>query len=192
MALFPLGILSAAGAGGAPFSSDYELISSTILGSSQPSVTFSSLGDYSSTYKHLQMRWVARGDNGSAGLGAFSRLNGDSGNNYNWHYLNGNGSTVASSNPGGSVTRALTGVFPAASSTANAFGVGIVDLLDAYSTTKNKTFRDLSGNASSSFNLIDVDSGLWRNTASVTSWEIFAEAGNFVSGSRFSLYGIKG
>ncbi len=188
--LIPLGFL--AGSAGGGVDTDYELIQTYVLGSSQSSVTFSNLGDYSSTYKHLQMRWVARGDNGSAGLGAFSRLNGDSGNNYNWHYLNGNGSTVSSSNPGGSVTRALTGVFPAASSTSNAFGAAIVDLLDAYSTTKNKTFRDLSGNASSGFNLIDVDSGLWRNTNSVTSWEIFAEAGNFVTGSRFSLYGIKG
>jgi hypothetical protein len=54
---FPLGILSAAGAGGG-VAGDYELISSEILGTTAASVTFSSLGDYSSTYKHLQIRAV--------------------------------------------------------------------------------------------------------------------------------------
>jgi hypothetical protein len=50
---FPLGILSAAGAGGG-VAGDYELISSEILGTTAASVTFSSLGDYAppiSTYK---------------------------------------------------------------------------------------------------------------------------------------------
>jgi hypothetical protein len=189
MTLSALGIFSAAGAGGVAFSSDYELISTTTLGTATPSVTFSSLGDYSSTYKHLQVRWVARSSNATAGVGVFSRLNGDSGSNYFWHYLSGNGSAVSSSNSG-STTRALTGVAAAASSTSDAFGAGVIDLLDTYAT-KNKTFRTLTGNQSSSFTRVELESALWNNTASVTSWEVICESGNFVAGSRFSIYGIR-
>lgn len=45
---FPLGILSAAGAGGV-VAGDYELISTQILAATTNSVTFTSLGDFAST-----------------------------------------------------------------------------------------------------------------------------------------------
>jgi hypothetical protein len=185
MALFPLGILSAAGAGGI-FSSDYELISSTILGSATSSVTFSSLGDYSSTYKHLQVRLVAAKDASVTNLRG--RINGDTGDNYNWHYILGTGAEVVSGN---SITDGVGGVLflgnlPASTTT---FTGAVIDYLDAYSTSKNKTVRTL--NATSNTN-IWFNSGLWRNTASITSLSVFPTSGNFVANSRFSLYGIKG
>jgi hypothetical protein len=38
-----------------------------------------------------------------------------------------------------------------------------------------------------------LNSGLWRSTASVTDIQLFPNVGtNWVTGSRFSLYGIKG
>ena len=94
MTLSALGIFSAAGAGGAAFSSDYELISTTILGSSQTSVSFSGLGTYSSTYKHLQLRMVLRGDRNGGAEGLMGRLNGDTAANYANHTVRGSGTAM--------------------------------------------------------------------------------------------------
>jgi hypothetical protein len=190
--LSALGIFSAAGAGGGVLS-DYELISSTILGSNTSSVAFSSLGTYSSTYKHLQIRYVARSSQAQTYAGITVRFNGDTATNYNNHYLYGNGLDALSGNLAGA-TGILADQFEVmgASGPANAFGAGVYDILDPYSTTKNKTTRLFGGRGPVSGDAkIMLASGLWRNTASVTSIDLVAND-NFVTGSRFSLYGIKG
>jgi hypothetical protein len=184
--LIPLGFLAGSGGG---FESDFELIESYVLSTTESSVTFTGLGAYSSSYKHLQIRHAARSNAAFATLGVFSRLNGDSGSNYASHSLTGTGSSVVS----GSLTtqtRARSGMAAGSTVTANAFGAGVIDLLDPYSTTKNKTFRTLSGNTGGT--RIDLHSGLWMNTASVTSWQLLLDDGSFIAGSRFSLYGIRG
>jgi hypothetical protein len=185
MALFPLGILSAAGAGGVAGS--YELIESTILGSATSSVTFSSLGDYSSTYKHLQIRVAARDTRSGSVGGALIRFNSDTGSNYATHNLYGNGSSVVS-DASTSQSYIVGLLFPSGNIAANIFGGGAMDILDAYSTTKNKTTRALSGFAT---NTINLTSGLWMSTASITSITILPSGGNLLAGSRFSLYGIR-
>jgi hypothetical protein len=187
MALFPLGILSAA-AGGVAFESDYELITTQILGSNQSSITFSSLGDYSSTYKHLQIRYTARSTTADTDDIVQLELNGTGvGTSQRNHELRGNGSVVASADQ---TALFRFGYVSAGNSTANSFGAGIIDALDPYSTTKNKTFRSLNGMTSANF--ITLSSLLWANTASITSIGVVCRLGSFVTGSRFSLYGIRG
>jgi hypothetical protein len=192
--LIPFGVLSAAGAGGVvPFESDYELISTTVLGGTAASVTFSSLGDYSSTYKHLQIRATIRtARTGSTGDAYLVRLNGDSATNYNWHYLRGTGSV--SSTGAANESAIVINRVGAASDPSNVFGPSILDILDPYSTTKNTTIRGLTGvnlPGPVSFGEIHLTSGAWRNTAALTSI-VLSNGFDFVSGSRFSLYGIKG
>jgi hypothetical protein len=184
--LIPFGILASS-----TFQSDFELISTTVLESAASSVTFSNLGDYSSSYKHLQIRAAARSSDAVPGVGVYSRLNADAGSNYRAHYLLGNGSAVLSGVLAVGTT-GLSGIITAAGATANNFGIAVIDLLDAYSTTKNKTIRTLTGITDAAQNRIDIHSALWINTASVTSWQLFPELGNFITGSRFSLYGIRG
>jgi len=189
--LIPFGVLSAAGAGD-DFESDYELIASEILGSATPTITFSNLGDFSSIYKHLQLRAVARfsdsdADNRSINL----RLNGDSGSNYGIHGLSGNGSTVGFYGVA-SANQIPIGQFPTGQTAANVFAPVVVDFLDTYSTTKNTTVRSLTGFAE--LNRVSLRSGVFLNTASITSITLThtSTATDFVIGSRFSLYGIKG
>jgi hypothetical protein len=187
---FPLGILSAAGAGGV--ASDYELIQSYILGSNQTSVTFSSLGDYSSTYKHLQIRYVARTSRASVFDGGRLRLNGDTGANFDDHGLYGTGSIVGSFAQLNASTGINFGNTPGANAAADVYGPGVIDILDSFSSTKFKVIRELSGVNSSSPSVALV-SGSWRNTNSITTIAISPNVGpNWVAGSRFSLYGIKG
>ena len=190
--LIPFGILSAAGAGGAVVPSDYELISTTVLGSDAASVTFSSLGDYSSTYKHLQIRGVQKTSQPNVWGGSFLRINGDTGSSYRSHNLFGNGSTV-SSNDGGAGTF-ITNPFVAGSTNSSVFSPVIYDILDAYSSTKNTTVRFFGGRlVGSGEDRVSLSSGLYNNTASVTSLSITGESStNLLAGCRFSLYGSRG
>jgi hypothetical protein len=190
MALFPLGILSAAGAGGVDLSS-YELISTTILGSAQSSVVFD-VSALASTYKHLQIRYVMRSDRAGVPYsnGAL-RMNADTGSNYNAHYLVGNGSTVSSGFVS-SATSMLIGNQPGGTFTANAFSAGVMDILDAFSTTKFKTVRSLSGQVGND-NALSLQSGLYRSTNAATSVTVLNwDGANLAANSRFSIYGLKG
>jgi hypothetical protein len=188
--LIPLGFL--AGSGGVE--GDYELIETVTLGSSQGSVTFSSLGTYSSTYKHLQIRAVTRSDrSGFAASLTAIRMNADTGSNYSWHSVRGDGSSVSSEGYANTTLMRVSFV-PSATSTANSFDGLVVDILDPYSTAKNKTIRSLAG-ISSTQNNVSLMSGSYRSLSAVSSITILDEVstGNsFVTGSRFSLYGIKG
>jgi hypothetical protein len=185
---FPLGILSAAGAGGVAVAPDYELITSTILGTTTSSVTFSNLADYSSTYKHLQIRLVSRSTrSGQTDSTLDFRFNGVT-SGYFWHSLRGNGSSVISE-ASTSQAQMRLGYSTANNSAASAFGATVVDILDSYSTTKNKTFRGFSGTTNGDF--VVLTSGSLANTNSITSITVFDLFGNFATGSRFSLYGIR-
>jgi hypothetical protein len=184
--LIPFGVLSAAAGGAGPAGgAAYELIATEILTTSETSVTFSNLGDYSSTYKHLQIRGVAKSDRGFNDDVYTINVNGNALTNN--HGLNGNGSSVVSNNADDK--RIIWG---AGGSTTNAFAAFVVDIMDAYGN-KNKTIRALSGQTASGANNIALGSGLWNSTASLTSLTIDPIYGsNFVAGSRFSIYGLKG
>jgi hypothetical protein len=182
MTLSALGIFSAAGAGVVAASS-YELISTTILGTAASSVTFSSLGDYSSTYKHLQIRTTTR----SAGAGSeFLRLEVNGSGLTIRHYLYGQGSSVLSG-----AADLDFGAIPNTGSTSGNFSAGIFDLLDAYNTSKTRTIRAFIG-AQQVWG-VGLLSGLLNSTSATSSFTVKTYNGaNFATGSRFSIYGIKG
>lgn len=184
---FGIGFFATAGAGGA--APAFELISTQLVTSPVSSITFSSIP---ATYKHLQIRATMRTDrSGSEDDLLTVRLNGDTGSNYASHLLYGTGSSVAS-------TASTTQTYwrslytTGAGATANSFAAMSMDLLDYASTSKNTTMRALNG--SHSYNNIALASGLWMNTAAVTSvtFNMAITATNFVSGCRFSLYGVRG
>ena len=186
-----LGVLAAQAEAAAPAAAgSYDLLATEILTGSQASVTFSSLNStYGSTYQHLQIRATFRSNRSASTGGAGIRFNSDSGTNYTRHWLEGDGSTVESS----AVTSTdLTdlGAYTATTATANAFAASVVDILDPFETTKYTTIRRLNGYAANVYN-IALGSGLWMNTAALTDIEIFDRFSTFVTGSRFSLYGLK-
>jgi hypothetical protein len=179
---FPLGILSAAGAA-VGFESDYELIETSIVsGTSTSTVTFSSLGSYSGTYKHLQVRAVA--SSAASNNDARIRLNEITSASYSHHNLVGTGSSVAAaaSTSDTSINAFYLG--------GTAVGAAVIDILDAYSTTKNKTVRLLQGNTGST--RVALSSGALLTTDSITSVSLLSNAGVWAAGSRFSIYGLKG
>jgi hypothetical protein len=189
MTLSALGIFSAAGAGGVQ--GDYELIETITLGTATASVTFSSLASYASTYKHLQVRAATRTGRTGFATGAVSlRFNGDTSTSYRYHELFGNGSSVSSfaDSAQSSIRSAFVGA--SADTVASGFGATVLDVLDAFSATKNTTTRSLSGVATGG---VTLNSGLYFQTNAVSSMTFTCIAStNFAVGSRFSLYGIRG
>jgi hypothetical protein len=197
MALFPLGILSAAGAGEIAGPA-YELIQTQIVsGTSTGSVVFSSLGTYSSTYKHLQLRAAAKVENNAHLFrDLYLQLNGNTGTNYANHLLIGNGTSV-SSEAGSSLTGIniadITATGGGGTTTTNVYGGAVIDFVDCYNASKFHTIRGFSGTVviGGQPPRVRLTSGLWGGAAAITSFSL-TTAGNFFPGSRFSLYGIKG
>jgi hypothetical protein len=183
---FPLGILSAAGAGGVPFESDYELISTAFGTGSSGVIDFTSIP---ATYKHLQIRYTAK--NSSSATQMNITMNGVTSGVYMRHSLLGNGSAVSSTASSTSQTAIQLVESMASSTTASAVAAGVIDILDYSSTSKNTTIRALYGMADN-INRIYLSSGLYNETTAVSSLTLTASANNFAALSRFSLYGIKG
>jgi len=178
-------------AGNAAFDpSAFDAIATVSLSTATSSITFSSIP---STYKHLQVRTMARDSVNAASSASGIRFNGDTGNNYGYHKLYGTGSVVGSTS-----ATSLNGIqhsllIPAATNTANAFGVAVIDILDYTNTNKwitTKSFAGYETNGGTEYQL-QLGSGYWANTAVVTSLTIYSTSVSFVANSHFALYGIE-
>lgn len=176
----------------AVFDSDYELISRTTIGAGGSlSVTFSSIP---STYRHLQVRAIWRDNRSNAGAGSYADLtfNSDTGNNYAYHQLYGTGSAAGSARNQSVAAIEVTRIADAGA-TSGVFGATILDILDYANTSKNTTVRALGGYDNNGAGSVYLYSGLWLNTAAVTSLRIQDAGGTLFSQySSFALYGIKG
>jgi hypothetical protein len=184
----PLGILAAAGFRPSAAGS-FDLLESTVLTGSQASVEFTNLATkYASDYQHLQIRYTTRTSVSSFDSFGKITFNGAT-TQFQSHALLGNGSTVSSQfwNQGAYII-AMWG--QGSGSTANAFGAGVMDILDPFDSNKNTTIRDLSGRTAND-NRIGLNSGAWFNTAAITSILLTPDSGSWLQHSRFSLYGIK-
>jgi hypothetical protein len=191
----PLGVLAVAGAGAAPSGPGaYELLETQVLGGNQATITFSNLNSsYGSTYQHLQIRMVTRGNrSGAEDSNIYIQFNSQTGTYYNSHYLRGNGSAVES---GAYTSSNNNGIFlyqgnTGATQTTNSFAVNIMDILDPFETSKFTTVRNFSG-MTGALNRIFLHSGAFRLTDAVDTITIDDTLGDFTQYSRFSLYGMR-
>ena len=165
-------------------STSYESIATVTVGAGGASnVEFTSIPN---TYKHLQVRAIARVAAGNAYM--YVQFNGDTATNYTYHMLYGNGTTAAADAAANTTGAAANYI----SSTASTFGVLVQDVLDYADTNKFKTVRDLGGYDANGSGQVRLTSGLWRSTSAVTSLKITPSASSFTQYSQFALYGIKG
>lgn len=114
------------------------------------------------------------------------------GSGYSGVYIEGNGITVGA---GTSEISWRCGYIPGTNQ-ANMWSSDIINIFNYASTTRKKTI--LSSNrypAAKGFTqgfMTQWKSGLWDNVSAITSLTIgTANGGNFVSGTNFTLYGIK-
>ena len=174
------------GNGVAASTNSFESISTVTVGAGGvSSVSFSSIP---STYKHLQIRFIARGLSGGA---IYTQFNGDTGANYSSHYLSGDGSATAAGAQT-STSNPLIIRNGGISTTANIFSAGVVDVLDYANTSKNKTIRSLGGQDLNGSGVIEFDSNAWYSTSAITSITMTQNGSGFAQYSSFALYGIKG
>lgn len=169
---------------------DFESIATVVVGAGgSSSIVFSSIPQ---TYKHLQIRARSRTNRNALGDVINIRINGDSGSNYAYNYLeNANGSLT--SGHGVSQTSIFVAVVTSATSDASQFGNSISTILDYTSTAKNKSVISIGGCEQRTANLREtwLSSGTRLNTAAVTSITIIPNIGTaFAENSTFSLYGV--
>jgi hypothetical protein len=169
---------------------DFESIATVSVGSGgAANAEFTSIP---STYTHLQIRCIAR-YGGTAYNNLLGAFNGDTTyTNYRWHYLTGDGSSVAAGSVQSSGAPLSMGLVAGTAQTTGVFAAQIIDILDYKNTNKNTTIRVLNAMDNNGSGEIRLVSGLWMNTAAITSITLTAQGGNnFAQYSHFALYGIK-
>jgi hypothetical protein len=172
--------------GGGAAAGDYESIASASGTGSSGTITFSSIP---STYKHLEIRQISRVSVVASDCNL--RFNSDTGSNYSWHRLMGNGS-AASAAAGVSNTYIELPATSYSSLLSNVYGTSVTSILDYADTNKFKTVRSLGGFEDNSSGLVLFCSGNWRSTSAVTSISLITGSGSWTTDTRFALYGIKG
>jgi len=159
----------------------YEAIATQTLGSSVATVTFSSIP---STYTDLVLVINAFA---STGADIWIRCNGDSGSNYSYTALWGDG-TSAASGRGSTLSEGLLTDYYGTPSSAQP-NISIVQFNNYSNSTTFKTAISRANRANSG---TDAVVSMWRNTSAITSLTLrFGGSQTFSSGSTFSLYGIK-
>lgn len=156
----------------------YTPISTQTLGSATSSVTFSSIP---STYTDLVLIFTATKDSGTV-VNPYFRVNGDTGNNYSYTRVYGDG-TTAGSDKGTNASVILLGELA-----TSPIGTTRVNFMNYSNTTTYKTTLTRSDNTSYNTNAIV---GLWRSTSAINSITALTLSGSFATGSIFTLYGIQ-
>lgn len=166
--------------------SSFESIATITPTSGTSSITFSSIP---STYKSLQIRTL--GNNIASVTSANITFNGVTTTTYDYHFFDGDGSTVNANYFTNESKIQLQNYFQLSSTST--FAAGIIDIIDYASTTKNKVLRAFYGiDANGSNQKVSLNSGLWRNTSAINSITIARATGSgFDTGTTFALYGIK-
>lgn len=157
----------------------YFPIATTTLGSSQSSVTFSAI---SGSYTDL----VVVNNIIGAGTGYPSfRFNSDTGTNYSFTQVYGNGTTAGSDRAPNYSSIIIP--FPDRYTTS----AGYIQIANIQNYSNTTTYKTLLGRSSNAGSGTSAAVGMWRNTAAITSITITAVDANFASGSTFTLYGIE-
>jgi hypothetical protein len=166
----------------------YESIDTVTVGVlGQASVTFSSIPQ---TYKHLQVRILARGTQAANEIAIVPQINGVTGNNYTQHGIFADGSSVSAA---GSINDvAVIQRFPGATAGASIFGTAVVDFVDYTNANKKPVMRALGGVDRNGAGAVGYYSTMIQTNGAITQLVFIPNLGSFAQYSSFALYGIKG
>ena len=161
----------------------YDLIASQTLASAAASITFSSIAA-SWTDLRLVVTLTSATNTSSPAM----RFNADSGSNYSYTNLRGDGSSAASASNYARPYAYLVGY----SGTATGIPIFATADIFSYAGSTYKTFLATGSNDQNGAGGVEQNVGLWKNTAAITSITIILDsAANFSIGTTAQLYGIK-
>jgi hypothetical protein len=156
--------------------SAYTALANVTLGSTASSVTFSSI---SQAYRDLVLVITAS----SVGNTLALQLNNDTGSNYSWVTMGGNGSTATSTSQSGNSYATLNRQAIMDGVTASF----VINIMDYSATDKHKTILNRADKAASG---TDASANRWASTSAATSVTVIAPSWSLSSGSTFALYGV--
>lgn len=156
----------------------YTPLATVTLTSTASSVTFSSIPQ---TYRDLIL--ILEGKN-SAENDVRLQVNNDTGSNYSWLRMLGNGSTTNSTF---TIPDTYAALSRGARPTSTVPVLIYATIIDYAQTNKHKSVLSRANHA---VNGTEALSSRWANTSALTSIKIEVFGGQWASGSTFSLYGI--
>ena len=148
------------------------------LGSAQASVTF---GSIPSTFRDLRIVFgsVTNSTNSNMSI----RFNGDTGANYYYANMVGDGSSATfDASSGGDTMGYVLFMNPSGTITG-----GVTDIFDYSATDKHKSI--LTDRSHSQSRVVKT-AQRWASTSAITSILLFPGSGSFQAGSSFALYGV--
>lgn len=154
----------------------YVALDKVTVGSAVSSVSFTSIP---SGYTDLQIVFSGAITTGFDAIGL--QFNGDTATNYSRVYLAGNGSAASSS----------------LSSSQSVIQIGIMgteqsnSIFQIMNYSNATTYKTAIARGNSSANATRAGVGTWRSTAAINRVDLITGSSTFISGSTFSLYGIK-
>jgi hypothetical protein len=163
----------------------YTPLYSTTLASATASVDIVGIPQI---YRDLILVVTARSDSANAPYAQCrSQFNGDTGSNYSYVEMTGDGSSAGSYSA--TATEILVMATAPSSSASGTFNQANVHLMDFSATDKQKPVIARNDGAASNTR---AQAARWANTAAITSLKLFPAPGygNFATGSTFSLFGI--
>tara|TARA_R100001244_G_scaffold58606_1_gene49490 strand:+ start:639 stop:1160 length:522 start_codon:yes stop_codon:yes gene_type:complete len=168
-----------------------DVIETVTLTGDVASVTFSGIP---ATFEHLQVRCATRAAGAAAGMAFFIEFNGSAGTAYSTHGMAGATSAIYGLRLTGEAKISVFNGTHGTSVDASELAPLILDVMDYKNTNKNTTVQLLYGSAVTltANERVTFGSGLWDSTAAITSIKFTPSSGDLVTGSTFTLYGIKG
>jgi len=172
---------------------DEAVIAEELITTNTASVTFSDLvSGYGDIYNHLQIRAIFRNSTASNNFtDCYVNPNSYSGGGMRSHWLMSDGSSASSGQNASNNYGRLRQCVAKGSAGSGQFGVAILDIVDAFSTSKYKTLRSMTGGYIDGQKHVSLNSDLYPSTSAIDSLELYPAADSFVSGTRITLIGLK-
>lgn len=169
--------------GGGGGGGDFVMMERQVLGANQTTITFATIDQQ---YEDLQVVVMARGTNASTQQIKIN-FNSDTGSNYDFERLNRFGAVT-----GVADTKIDVPSLPGTGAPSGVASSVIINLVAYSRTVFHKTLHATSafkdGNSAGSI-YENRANGHWRNTAAISTITLTPAAGDFATGSVFTLYG---
>lgn len=161
--------------------STYTPISTQTLTADAATVTFTGIPQ---TYTDIVL--VCNFGTSSSGRTGTMRFNGDTGTNYSWRSIGGNGTSAQAG--GGSN---ISSIYFTGQITGDGTALANVAITSIQNYSNTTTYKTVISRSNDAARYVELAVGTWRSTAAINRIDLARDNGtNWLSGSSFTLYGI--